>query len=332
MPQINDNYLKLKAGYLFPEIGRRVKAFAAANPAAKVIRMGIGDVTEPLVPAVIQAMHKAVDEMADRATFKGYGDEQGYGFLREAVAKHDFQARNCDVAADEVFISDGSKCDTGNILDILGHGKNKIAITRPGLSRLRRYQRHGRATPARLNDRGAAYGKLVYRPDDRPSNGFTPASPAGKKPTWTSFTSARPTTPPAPPPPVTQLEAWVKYALEHKAVILFDAAYEAYISDPALPHSIYEIPGARECAIEFRSLLSKTRRLHRRALRVHRRAQDRSTAQTKDGGEFKPLHPLWNRRHDAPSSTASPTSPRPAQPPSTSPRAASRSTPSSPTT
>src|SRR3954451_6439217 len=122
MPQINDHYLKLKAGYLFPEIGRRVKAFAAANPSAKVIRMGIGDVTEPLVPAVVAAMHKAVDEMGNRATFKGYGDEQGYGFLREAVARHDFQARGCDVAADEVFISDGSKCDTGNILDIFGTG------------------------------------------------------------------------------------------------------------------------------------------------------------------------------------------------------------------
>src|SRR5688572_30017593 len=120
MPHINDNYLKLKAGYLFPEIARRVKAFAAEHPDAKVIRMGIGDVTEPLPPAVVQAMHKAVDEMANRATFKGYGDEQGYAFLREAVAKNDFQSRNCDVAPDEVFISDGSKCATGNILDTFG--------------------------------------------------------------------------------------------------------------------------------------------------------------------------------------------------------------------
>ena len=130
MPTINDNYLKLKAGYLFPEIGRRVKAFAAAHPDARVIRMGIGDVTEPLAPAIIQAMHRAVDEMANRATFKGYGDEQGYAFLREAVARNDFQSRGCDVAADEVFISDGSKCDTGNILDIFGPG-NTIVVTDP---------------------------------------------------------------------------------------------------------------------------------------------------------------------------------------------------------
>ena len=132
MARINDNYLKLKAGYLFPEIGRRVKAFSEANPkaASRIIRCGIGDVTEPLVPAIVQAMHKAVDEMADRATFKGYGDEQGYAFLREAIAKHDFGSRGCDVAPDEVFVSDGSKCDTGNILDIFGHD-NKILVTDP---------------------------------------------------------------------------------------------------------------------------------------------------------------------------------------------------------
>src|SRR6476660_5157985 len=130
MARINDNYLKLNAGYLFPEIGRRVKAFQEANPSAKIIRMGIGDVTEPLPQAVIEAMHKAVDEMARRETFRGYGPEQGYDFLREAIAKNDFQARGCDVAADEVFVSDGSKCDCGNILDIFGPD-NTIAVTDP---------------------------------------------------------------------------------------------------------------------------------------------------------------------------------------------------------
>src|ERR1044072_177350 len=130
MARINDNYLKLKAGYLFPEIGRRVKAYADAHPQAKVIRLGIGDVTDPLPPACIAAMHAAVDEMAKRETFRGYGPEQGYDFLREAIAKNDFQSRGCDVAADEVFVSDGSKCDGGNLLDIFGHG-NSIAVTDP---------------------------------------------------------------------------------------------------------------------------------------------------------------------------------------------------------
>src|SRR5687767_12962126 len=130
MPKINDNYLKLKAGYLFPEIGRRVAAFAKENPAAKIIRMGIGDVTEPLPAACIEAMHKAVDELAKRESFRGYGPEQGYDFLREAIAKNDFQARGCDIAADEVFVSDGSKCDTGNVLDIFGLD-NKVAVQDP---------------------------------------------------------------------------------------------------------------------------------------------------------------------------------------------------------
>src|SRR5881392_3681631 len=130
MTYINDNYLKLTAGYLFPEIGRRVKKFCDENPSAKVIRLGIGDVTEPLAPAVIQAMHTAVDELAVRSSFRGYGPEQGYDFLREAIAKNDYQSRNCDIAADEIFVSDGSKCDGGNILDIFGPG-NAIAVTDP---------------------------------------------------------------------------------------------------------------------------------------------------------------------------------------------------------
>ncbi len=176
MPQINDNYLKLKAGYLFPEIGRRVKAFAAEHPAAKIIRMGIGDVTEPLVPAIIAAMHKAVDEMANRATFKGYGDEQGYAFLREAIARNDFQALGCDIAADEVFISDGSKCDTGNILDIFGQG-NRIVVTDPVYPVYVDTNVMAGNTGA-LNERGEAEG-LVYVPMTAENN-FTPAIPSGK--------------------------------------------------------------------------------------------------------------------------------------------------------
>jgi len=287
MPNINENYLKLKAGYLFPEIGRRVKAFAAKHPAARIIRMGIGDVTEPLVPAIIQAMHKAVDEMADRATFKGYGDEQGYAFLREAVAKNDFQARGCDVAADEVFISDGSKCDTGNILDIFGGG-NTIVVTDPVYPvYVDTNVMAGNTGP--LNDRGEAQG-LVYVPMTAENN-FTPAIASGKadviylcspnNPTGATLSKAA-------------LQQWVDYARANKAVIFFDAAYEAYISDPAIPHSIYEIPGARDCAIEFRSF-SKTAGFTgtRCAFTI---VPKTLKGRTKSGEEVE-IHKLWNRRH-----------------------------------
>jgi LL-diaminopimelate aminotransferase len=287
MPNINDNYLKLKAGYLFPEIGRRVKAFAAEHPDAKIIRMGIGDVTEPLVPAVVQAMHKAVDEMANRATFKGYGDEQGYGFLREAVAKNDFQSRGCDVAADEVFISDGSKCDTGNILDIFGPG-NTIVVTDPVYPvYVDTNVMAGNTGP--LNDRGEAQG-LVYVPMTADNN-FTPAIPRGhadviylcspNNPTGATLSKAA-------------LQQWVDYARANKAVIFFDAAYEAYISDPAIPHSIYEIPGARDCAIEFRSF-SKTAGFT--GVRCAFTVVPKTLKGRANSGEEVDLYKLWNRRH-----------------------------------
>jgi LL-diaminopimelate aminotransferase len=248
MALLNENYLKLKAGYLFPEIGRRVKAFCEANPEAaqRLIRCGIGDVTEPLPSAVVAAMHKAVDEMATRESFKGYGPEQGYEWLRSAIAKNDFRDRGLDVADDEIFVSDGSKCDCGAILDILGD-KNKIAISDPVYPvYVDTNVMVGHTGPA--NDAGA-YGKLVYLPC-KPSNGFIPEPP--KKHVDVIYLCS-PNNPTGAAATREQLEAWVKYALEHKAVILFDAAYEAYITDPAIPHSIYEIPGARECAIEFRS-------------------------------------------------------------------------------
>jgi LL-diaminopimelate aminotransferase len=287
MPNINDNYLKLKAGYLFPEIGRRVKAFAAQHPDAKIIRMGIGDVTEPLVPAVIEAMHKAVDEMANRATFKGYGDEQGYAFLREAVAKNDFQSRGCDVAADEVFISDGSKCDTGNILDIFGPG-NTIVVTDPVYPvYVDTNVMAGNTGP--LNERGEAQG-LVYVPMTAENN-FTPAIPSTKadviylcspnNPTGATLSKAA-------------LQQWVDYARANKAVIFFDAAYEAYISDPAIPHSIYEIPGARDCAIEFRSF-SKTAGFT--GVRCAFTVVPKTLKGRANSGEEVDLYKLWNRRH-----------------------------------
>jgi LL-diaminopimelate aminotransferase len=288
MPLINDNYLKLKAGYLFPEIARRVKAFAAAHPEAKIIRMGIGDVTEPLAPAIVQAMHKAVDDMADRATFKGYGDEQGYAFLREAVAKNDFQSRGCDVAADEVFISDGSKCDTGNILDIFGPG-NKIVVTDPVYPVYVDTNVMGGNTGP-LNDRGEAEG-LVYVPMTAENN-FTPAVPADTKADIIYLCS--PNNPTGAVLTKDALQKWVDYAKSNNAVIFFDAAYEAYIADPAIPHSIYEIPGARDCAIEFRSF-SKTAGFT--GVRCAFTVVPKSLKGRTKSGESVDLYKLWNRRH-----------------------------------
>jgi LL-diaminopimelate aminotransferase len=246
MATINDNYLKLKAGYLFPEIARRVSAFAAANPEANIIRLGIGDVTEPLPEACRQAMIQAVEDMGFQSTFRGYGPEQGYDWLREKIAQQDFQARGCDVDASEIFISDGSKCDCGNILDIFGNN-NTIAVTDPVYPvYVDTNVMAGHTGDA--NDKGE-YGGLVYLPINAENN-FTAQIPTTKvdliylcfpnNPTGAVATKAH-------------LQAWVDYAKAHGSIIFFDAAYEAFITDPALPHSIYEIEGARDCAIEFRS-------------------------------------------------------------------------------
>jgi LL-diaminopimelate aminotransferase len=287
MAQINDNYLKLKAGYLFPEIGRRVKAFAAAHPEAKIIRMGIGDVTEPLAPAILAAMHKAVDEMGDRATFKGYGDEQGYGFLREAIAANDFRARGCDIAADEVFISDGSKCDTGNILDIFGPD-NRICVTDPVYPvYVDTNVMAGHTGGAKEN---GEFEGLVYVPMTA-ENGFSPALPKGKV---DIIYLCSPNNPTGATLSREALKQWVDYARANHAVIFFDAAYEAYISDPVVPHSIFEIAGARECAIEFRSF-SKTAGFTgvRCAFTVVPKSLK---GRAGDGSEID-VHKLWHRRH-----------------------------------
>ncbi|MBI3879999.1 MAG: LL-diaminopimelate aminotransferase [Verrucomicrobia bacterium] len=288
MALLNDNYLKLKAGYLFPEIGRRVKVFCEANPAAaaRLIRCGIGDVTEPLPPAVIAALHKAVDEMAVRETFRGYGPEQGYEFLRVAIAKNDFRDKGLDVADDEVFVSDGSKCDCGSILDVLG-SKNKIAISDPVYPVY--VDTNVMAGHTGEANEAGAYGKLVYLPC-RANNGFVPEPPKRHVDVIYLCSPNNPTGAAATRP---QLEAWVKYALEHKAIILFDAAYEGYIADPALPHSIYEIPGARECAIEFRSF-SKNGGFT--GVRCAYTVVPKTLLAATKTGEMKPLHPLWNRR------------------------------------
>jgi len=287
MPYANENYLKLKAGYLFPEIARRVKTFCEENPDARVIRLGIGDVTEPLPPAITEAMRRAVEEMGQRETFRGYGPEQGYEFLREAIAEHDFRSRGCDISPEEIFVSDGSKCDTGNILEIFGPG-NRIAVTDPVYPvYVDTNVMAGNTGPA--NESGEFEG-LVYLKASAES-GFNPPLPEEKvdiiylcspnNPTGTALTR-------------TQMEEWVSYARNNGSVLLFDAAYEAFIQDPDIPHSIYEIPGAREVAIEFRSF-SKLAGFTgvRCAFTV---IPSDLEARTQDGRPVK-LHALWTRRH-----------------------------------
>ena len=288
MSYLNDNYLKLKAGYLFPEIGRRVKVFCDANPEAakRVIRCGIGDVTEPLPPAVIAALHRAVDEMASRATFRGYGPEQGYDFLRSAIAKNDFRDHGLEVADDEVFVSDGSKCDCGNILDVLGH-QNQLAISDPVYPVY--VDTNVMAGHTGDADANGAYAGILYLPCT-PENGFIPEPP---KEHADIIYLCSPNNPTGAVATRAQLEAWVSYALAHKAIILFDAAYEAYIADPAIPHSIYEIPGARQCAIEFRSF-SKNGGFT--GTRCAYTVVPKSLLAATRTGEYQPLHPLWNRR------------------------------------
>lgn len=286
MVQINENYLKLAAGYLFPEIGRRVGSFADANPDAKIIRLGIGDVTEPLPAAIVAAMHEAVDELACRDTFRGYGPEQGYGFLREPIAETDYQQRGVNVQADEIFISDGSKCDTGNILDILG-ADNKIAITDPVYPvYVDTNVMAGHTGPA---DADGRYGKLVYLPVTADNHFIAdlPSEPVDiiylcypNNPTGTVATKET-------------LKKWVDYAKANDALIMFDAAYEGFISDPELPRSIYEIEGAREVAIEFRSF---SKNIGFTGVRCAFTVVPKDLKAKASCGTEVSLHQLWNRR------------------------------------
>ncbi|HEY9728750.1 MAG TPA: LL-diaminopimelate aminotransferase [Chroococcales cyanobacterium] len=287
MATINDNYLKLKAGYLFPEIARRVNTFAEANPEAKIIKLGIGDVTEPLPEACRTAMMKAVEEMGDRATFQGYGPEQGYAWLREKIAAHDFQSRGCQVEPDEIFISDGSKCDTGNILDIFGDN-NTIAVTDPVYPVYVDTNVMAGHTGS-ANDKGEFEG-LVYLPITAENN-FTAEIPSQKVDLiYLCF----PNNPTGATATKEHLKAWVDYAKANGSIIFFDAAYEAYITDPELPHSIYEIEGARDCAIEFRSFSKNAGFTGTRcALTV---VPKTLTAKASDGSDVE-LWKLWTRRH-----------------------------------
>jgi LL-diaminopimelate aminotransferase len=246
MALINDHYLKLAAGYLFPEIGRRVRAFAERHPDAKLIRLGIGDVVLPIGPSIRAAMHRAIDEMGEESSFKGYGPEQGYDFLRDAIAEHDFKARGVSVSPDEIFVSDGSKCDSGNIQEIFSTAA-RIAVPDPVYPvYVDTNVMAGRTGPAGADGK---YQGITYLPCTE-KNGFRPAPPdqpvdvvylcSPNNPTGATATKA-------------DLEKWVGWAKQHDAVLLYDAAYERYIRDPKLPHSIYEIEGAREVALEFRS-------------------------------------------------------------------------------
>ena len=286
MATINDNYLKLKAGYLFPEIARRVNAFAEANPNAKIIRLGIGDVTEPLPEACRKAIIAAVEDMGDRTLFKGYGPEQGYAWLREKIATHDFQARGCEVDASEIFVSDGSKCDTGNILDIFGDN-NAIAVTDPVYPvYVDTNVMAGHTGDA--NEKGE-YAGLVYLPVTAENN-FTAQIPSQKVDLiYLCF----PNNPTGATATKEHLKAWVDYALAHGSIIFFDAAYEAFITDPDLPHSIYEIEGARDCAIEFRSFSKNAGFTGTRcALTVVPKTLVAKAADNSDVELWK----LWNRR------------------------------------
>ncbi len=286
MIKINENYLKLQASYLFSDIARKVAAFQEANPEKDVIKLGIGDVTRSLPAACIEAFHSAVDEMAVDATFRGYGPEQGYPFLRAEIARLDFQARGADIQADEIFISDGSKCDTGNIQEIFSQDA-RIAIPDPVYPvYLDTNVMAGRTG----NFSNGRYGNIVYL-DSTPENGFIPALPA--EPVDLIYLCF-PNNPTGATISRDLLAQWVTYAKENKALILYDAAYEAFIRDESLPRSIYEIEDAREVAIEFRSF-SKTAGFT--GTRCAFTVVPKECLAFDSEGNKQALHPLWNRRH-----------------------------------
>ena len=290
MIRVNENYGKIQASYLFTEIAHRVAAHQAANPDAKIIRLGIGDVTEPLSPSVVEAMHRAVDDEAGHANFHGYGPEQGYAFLREKAAEFDFRQRGIDIAADEIFVSDGAKCDCGNIQELFAHDVT-IAVGDPVYPVY--VDTNVMAGRTGVNE-GGRYGGLVYLVCDV-ANGFVP-SPAvlgslERKPDLVYL--CYPNNPTGAVATKAQLQEWVDFARAEKSLILFDAAYEAFIRTPGIPHSIYECAGARECAIEFRSY-SKTAGFT--GVRCGYTVVPKGlVAYTADGRSVE-LRPMWTRR------------------------------------
>ena len=289
MLQVNHHYLKLQAGYLFPEIARRVNDFQSKHAEAieekPTLKLGIGDVTEPLPEACRTAMIKAVNEMGKRETFQGYGPEQGFPFLREAIAEHDFQSRGCDVHGDEIFVSDGSKCDTGNILDILGPD-NRIAVLDPVYPV---YVDTNVMAGHTGGANGGRYEGLTYLPVTA-ENGFVPPLP--EQPVDLIYLCF-PNNPTGAVLTKSQLQQWVDYANEHGSLILFDSAYEAYITNMNLPHSIYECEGARQCAIEFRSF---SKNAGFTGTRCAFSVVPKDVMGGTPDGEKVNLHQLWNRR------------------------------------
>ncbi len=283
MVKANDNYLKLPGSYLFSTIGKKVREYSEAHPEAKIIRLGIGDVTQPLAPAIIDALHKAVDEMGVRETFKGYAPDLGYEFLRNTIAENDYRSRGCDISADEIFVSDGAKSDCANIQEIFSLD-NKIAVCDPVYP----VYVDSNVMAGRCGDYDSASGvwsNVIYMPCTA-DNGFAPELPVEtpdliylcfpNNPTGSAITKP-------------QLQEWVDYANKVGAIILYDAAYEAYISEDSIPHSIFECEGARTCAIEFRSFSKNAGftgvRLGFTVIPKELKAGDVQ------------LHPLWARRH-----------------------------------
>ena len=286
MVQVNENYLKLKAGYLFPEIAKRVKIYSQSNKSAEIIKLGIGDVTEPLPRACIEAMAKALDDMGTIDGFRGYGPEQGYSWLREKISEHDFISRGCQISPEEIFVSDGSKCDSSNILDILGKD-NSIAVTDPVYPvYVDSNVMTGRTGDALEN---GTYQGLTYLAINE-GNNFLPELPEKKvdilylcfpnNPTGATINKA-------------ELKKWVDYALQNKSLILFDAAYEAFIQDNDIPHSIYEIEGAKDCAIEFRSF---SKNAGFTGVRCAFTVIPKNLKGLSSTNEEIELWPLWNRR------------------------------------
>jgi LL-diaminopimelate aminotransferase len=297
MAYLNENYLKLQAGYLFPEIARRVREFCEKNPdaAKKLIRCGIGDVTEPLPQAAIDAIKRAADELGTRETFHGYGPETGYDFLRSTIAKGDFRDRKIDIADDEIFVSDGSKPDCGHVLDILGD-QNKFAVPDPVYPVYVDTNVMAGRTGAPRKD--GNYEGIVYLPCTAENN-FVPDPP---KEHVDLVYLCFPNNPTGAVATREQLARWIDYARQHDALVLYDAAYEAYISDPKIPHSIFELEGALECAMEFRSF-SKIGGFT--GVRCGFTVLPKTVLAKTDSGKKLPLHPLWYRRWSTKSNSVS---------------------------
>ncbi len=287
MYKINENYLNLQDSYLFSTIAKKIEEYKSKNPSKEIIKMGIGDVTRPIVPSIIEAMHKAVDEMQNEDTFRGYGPEQGYDFLREKISKYDYKERGVEINPDEIFVSDGAKCDVANILDILGN-ENKVAITDP-VYPVYLDTNVMIGTAGKYNEGKGIYENIVYVPI-KAENNFVPELPKEKvdliylclpnNPTGTVLNKV-------------ELKKWVDYAKENKALILFDSAYEKYITEKNIPHSIYEVEGAKEVAIEFRSF-SKTAGFT--GVRCAYTVVPKELKSRTSKGEEVYLNKLWGRR------------------------------------